>query len=308
MRPKLLALATVLAVVVGVALIVAGAPVAAAPTHRAAACRPWRVHTVRRIGHDWLESLAFDGRGGLTLSDLAQGKILRLTPSGRLSTLVAELTGPGAEVVRGRFLYYTTGDIIPPQATGTIDRLDLRTGRNTVWARGLTMPNGLAFLPDGDAVVTRDLETGPPASDITLVPAHDRGHPRVAWARVPDGNGVAVDPSGRWLYSDRSFSRRGALVRIRIAHPRTVQVIGHLGPGSVPDDISAGAGGVLDIAAFGAGRVVRFDPTARSACTLARGLTSPTAAVAAGKGWPAGDLFVTSSAGFLYELSPPRNG
>ena len=38
---------------------------------------------------------------------------------------------------------------------GTITRVDPSTGATAVWASGLVMPNGLAFLPDGSAVTTR---------------------------------------------------------------------------------------------------------------------------------------------------------
>ena len=48
---------------------------------------------------------------------------------------------PGGQIRRGRFLYFTTGDG-PTTPTGTIERLDLKTKRHTIWARGLTMPNG----------------------------------------------------------------------------------------------------------------------------------------------------------------------
>jgi sugar lactone lactonase YvrE len=267
----------------------------------AAACRPWHVRTLL-TGQGWLESLAFDGRGGLLLSALPQNKILRLDRHRRLTTLLAGVHAPGGEIVRGNYLYFTTGDTVPPASDGTIDRLDLRTGRNNVWARGLSMPNGLAFLPNGDAVVSRDLEGTVPATDITRVPARGR-HPHVNWARIPDSNGLVVDPTGHWLYSDRTASARGTVVRILIAHPRTVQVVGSVGPGSVPDDMSNGPRGVLYIAAFGDGKVLRFDPARHVACTLAAGLAQPTAVIAGGRGWPSGDLFVTSAAGDLYELS-----
>ena len=62
--------------------------------------------------------------------------------------------GPGGEIRIGRYLYFTTGDIIPVTSTGTIERYDLLTGSHYTRAKGLTMPNGLAFLPNGDAVVT----------------------------------------------------------------------------------------------------------------------------------------------------------
>jgi hypothetical protein len=181
--------------------------------------------------------------GGITISALSHEQILRLSRHGRLSVLLAGVNAPGGEIVRGRFLYFTTDDLIPPALGGTIARLDLLTGKSTAWASGLTMPNGLAFLPDGDAVVSRDDETGPPPTDVTRLPAGNRRHPHFNWVRVPDANGLVVDPSGRWLYADRTFSPDGLVDRASIVHPRMVRVIGRLGPGVLPDDMTIASGG-----------------------------------------------------------------
>lgn len=293
-RMKLLGLACVIAAV--------AVPVAAASRHHSA-CSTYTVRTLLS-GQGWLESLAFDGRGGLTISALTQGRILRLTRRGHLTTLLDHVSAPGGEIVRGRSLYFTTGDIVPPAANGTIDRLDMRTGSHTTWARGLAMPNGLAFLPDGDAVVTRDIETGVPATDVTLVPAHNRRHPRTNWIRIPDANGITVDPSGRWLYVDRSFTTDAIVDRVAIDRPRRVQGITRLGAGVIADDMSIDAAGRLYIAGFGTGRIYRLDPRAHASCAIARGMINPTAVIFGGRGWPTDDLFVTSASGYVYELKP----
>lgn len=275
-----------------------------AASRPAAACRPWHA---RRIlsGQAWLESLAFDGHGAMTISALAQGKILRLTPSGRLSVLLSGVPAPGAQVVRGHSLYFTTGDTVTSTANGTIARYDLVTHRRTVWARGLAMPNGLAFLPGGDAVVTRDLEAPPPpATDITRISARTR-RAHVNWARVPDGNGLAVDPTGRWLYTDRTFSADGRVLRIRIAHPGQIRVVARLGAGVAPDDMAIDPAGRLYIAGFASGKVYRLDPRTGAVCALARGLGSPTAAVFGGRGFHPADLYVTTAGGDVYQLSSP---
>jgi hypothetical protein len=297
MRRQLLAAGSVIALMC--APIASGAET---PT-RAHPCRPWHVRALLS-GQGWLESLAFDGRGGMTISALAQGRVLRLSRHGRLSVLADHVSAPGGEIVRGRFLYLTTGDILPAAANGTIERIDVLTGRTSTWARGLTMPNGLAFLPNGDAVVTRDIGTGAPPTDVTRIPARDRRHPRFNWVRLPDTNGSAVDPSGRWLYLDRTFTTDGLVDRVSIAHPRNVKVIARLGAGTAPDDLTIDAAGILWIAAFGDGKVYRLDPRTHASCAIASGLGNPTAAVFGGSGWPAADLFVTSAGGALYELTP----
>ena len=271
---------------------------AAAP---ASACTHWRVRTLL---HDqgWLENLGFDGRGGLTISALLQGRLLRLSPNGRLKTLVASVNAPGGQVRSGRWLYFNTGDSTPVLPNGTIDRLDLRTGKRKTWARGLTMPNGLILLPNGDAVVSRDLGTG---TGLTRVRARDPRHPQFNWAKLDDTNGLAVDPSGRWLYVDRTLSPDGEVDRIRIAHPKTIERVGRLGAGVAPDDMTIDRKGILYIAGFSAGSIYRLDPKTLRSCAIATGLTQPTSVRFGGSGWNRRALYATDAGGHLSVLLPP---
>lgn len=286
------------------------APVTGAPRARGAtqagsaatSCAPWRVRALLS-GQGWLEDFEFDGRGGITISALAQGRILHLSAGGRLTTLVARVFAPGGERRRDRYVYFNTGDTVPPKPTGTIDRLDLRTGKLSIWAHGLTMPNALVFLPDGDAVVSDDVGHG---VGLTRVPARAPRHPQINWARVDDTNGLAVDPSGRWLYIDRTASTDGEVDRVLIANPRTVQVVGRLGAGVAPDDTTIDARGVLYIAGFVSGKIYRLDPRTHSACAIASGLVQPTSARFGGPGWRSRDLYVTDASGHLSELTPPK--
>jgi SMP-30/Gluconolactonase/LRE-like region len=280
-----------------------GIPSPQSATRAVPACRPWRVRTLLS-GQGWLENLAFDGRGAITISALTQGRILRLSRSGHLSTLLASVPAPGGERTIGRYLFFNTGDTVPVKPNGTIERLDLKTGRHTTWARGLTMPNGLAFLPDGDAVVSRDLGTG---TGITRVAADDRRHPQTEWARLDDTNGLAVDASGRWLYTDRTLSPDGEVDRISVANPRRVQAVGRLGAGAAPDDLTLDELGNLFIAGFGSGKIYRVDIRRHLSCVIATGLSQPTSVRFGGAGWPANRLYVTDAAGHLSELTPPRS-
>jgi SMP-30/Gluconolactonase/LRE-like region len=272
---------------------------AAAPAN--AACPRWRVKTML---HDqgWLENLGFDGRGGLTISALVQGRLLRLSPNGRLKTLVPSVSAPGGQVRDGRWLYFNTGDSAPVLPNGTIDRFDLRTGKRKTWARGLTMPNGLVLLPNGDAVVSRDLGTG---TGLTRVRARDPRHPQFNWAKIDDTNGLAVDPTGRWLYVDRTLSPDGEVDRIRIAHPRTIQRVGRLGPGVAPDDMTIDRKGILYIAGFTAGSIYRLDPRTHRSCAIATGLDQPTSVRFGGPGWNRRALYATDAGGHLSVLLPP---
>jgi SMP-30/Gluconolactonase/LRE-like region len=276
----------------------------AARTHLARAagsCRLWHAHQLLS-GQGWLEDLEFDGHGGMTISALVKDRILRLSGRGRLSTLVAGISAPGGQRRIGHNLYFTTGDSVPVTSNGTIDRLDLQTGKHYTWARGLTMPNALVFLGNGDAVVSRDVGTG---TGLTRVPAKGR-RPETEWARIDDTNGLAVDPSGRWLYTDRTFSSDGEVDRVSIANPRRIQVVARLGAGVAADDMTVDQSGILYIAGFGSGKIYRLDTTNHRFCAIATGLTQPTSVRLGGVGWHRSDLYVTDAAGHLSELKPPH--
>jgi hypothetical protein len=264
-----------LAAAVLVAALALSPPPAPAAT---GSCRPWKARTVARdLG--LLENLEFDGRGGMILSNIAHGAIERLMPDGRVTTLAANVNAPGGLRVGGRTLYFNTGDSLPSGqqgiADGTIDRLDLRTGARTTWARGLTMPNGLLLLRGGDALVSRDIG---PGTGITRVPRRDPAAIRTNWAALDDTNGLALDPRGRWLYADRTFAKDSPVVRISLAHPRRVRVIARLhrrGPLLGLDDMTIDRAGVLYIAANGGGQVIRLDTRTRRSCVIARRCATP---------------------------------
>jgi DNA-binding beta-propeller fold protein YncE len=271
-------------------------------TAQARPCADWHARSLLS-GQGWLENLAFDGRGRMTISALGRDRLLKLRRGGQPHTLLSPVAAPGGQALRrGHFLYFVTGDSIPPMPTGTIDRLDLRTGKRTTWARGLTMPNGLTFLPDGDAVVSRDVGTG---TGLTRIPRRHPRHPDFNWAGIDDTNGLAVDPDGRYLYVTRTFSADGEVDRISIAHPSRVRAIGHLGAGVSPDDMTIDARGILYVAGFLAGKVFRLNPRTGRSCAIATGINGPTSPRFGGAGWFRKRLYVTTAGGDLVALRPP---
>lgn len=279
----------------------------------ASSCHTWSARTIAS-GLGSLENIAFDGQGGLLISATSRDAVERLTRGGKRTTLVSGLKGPGGLRVRGNVLYFNTGDTLQAgllgTPDGTIGRLDLRTHARSTWARGLTMPNGLAFLPDGDAVVSRDV-TGPgiQSTGITRVPARAPRHPRTRWAALEDTNGLAVDPSGRWLYADETFTRESRVYRIRIADPREIGVVAELGGVGVPkglDDLTIDRAGVLFLAANGAGEVIRLDPRTGASCVIVSGLQNPSALkFGRGPGWSCNRLYAVGFDGRVRELIPP---
>jgi len=296
MRARLAAAVVTLAL----GLLVGSAPAAGA------ACRHWSARTLLS-DRGWLENLAFDGRGGLFLSALERSAILRVRPSGRASVLLDSVDSPGGLRVRNGSLFFNTGDDAISGsmglADGTIGRYRFDTRRRTTWASGLTMPNGLIFLPNGDAVVSRDIGTG---TGMTRIRARDRRHPQINWSPQADSNGMAVDPSGRWLYTDETGSVDSRVVRIRIAHPRRIRTVARLGRSKGLDDMTIDRRGRLFVAAFATGEVIRLNPATRASCVIGSKLGHPTSVrFGAGRGWSRRSLYLTSADGTLQKLSPP---
>jgi sugar lactone lactonase YvrE len=262
-------------------------------------------------GFGSLENLEFDGSGGMFLSASTSKAVLRITPHGGISTVVANVNSPGGLRKRGRYLYFNTGDAaqsgVLSLSDGTLSRVDLKTHRVSVRAAGLTMPNGLVFLPGGDAVTSRDLGSG---TGLTRIRRRDPGHPQFRWAALDDTNGLAIDPSGRWLYVDQTFTADSAVYRIRISDPRRLNVVAQLGDGGgVPkglDDLTIDRRGDLFLAANGAGEVIRLNPRTRARCVIGTGFQNPSAPkFGRGRGWRSDSLYVTGFDGAVRELRPP---
>ncbi len=293
-------------------LAAAATALLAAPGAAAAAegdCTPWTMRTVAS-GLGSLENLEPDGRGGMLISASSRRAVERLTPDGKTSGVVSDVEAPGGLRVRGATLFFNTGDSSQSGALGrndgTLDTVNLDTGVRSTYARGLTMPNGLVFLPNGDAVVSRSVGTG---TGLTRVPVADPSQPQFRWADLDDTNGLAVDPTGTWLYVDETFTLESTVRRIRIADPRTIEVVARLGGGGVPkglDDLTIDAAGILYITANGAGEVIRLDPATGASCVIAAGLRNPSAVkFGRGPGWPEANLYVSGFDGAVRELTPP---
>ena len=285
--------------------LLAGAPAA----HAANPCARWSDRTLSS-GLGSLENIEFDGLGGLLLSASDRHAIARLGRDGKVTDLVPDVSSPGGMRVRRGVLFFNTGDAadsgIFGKSDGTIDRFDLATRRRTVYAKGLIMPNGLVFVPNGDALTSRDLG-GPPA--IYVVPHRDPAHPRV-WAQTDDSNGMAVDPTGRWLYVNQTFKHDSPVLRIRISDPAKIEVLARVGEAKGLDDMTIDRAGVLYLAANGAGEIIRLDPRTGASCVIAGGAAAGwhfTSAVkfGCGPGWPSDHLFAVGFDGVVHELTPP---
>jgi hypothetical protein len=284
--------------------------VAAAQT--ATSCPGWEQRTVASdLGR--LENLEFDGRGGALLSVSDADAITRVAPAGTAARLVEGIESPGGLRVRWPFLYANTDNAaqtaLAGSTAGTIERIDLRTGARSTFARGLVSPNGLVLLADGDALVSRALGSG---SGITRVDAGDPSRPQPNWARVDGSNGLTLDAAGRWLYVALTFTPESRVVRVDVTDPARVEEVGRLtgaGPPKGIDDLAIDADGVLYLAANATGEVLRFDPASETVCAVATGLRQPSSVrIGCGPGWGADSLYVTSFDGTLREVRAPPGG
>lgn len=274
-----------------------------------AACAEWSESTVVS-DQGLLENLAFDRTGGMLLSANTQRAILRVNRRRSVKPLIEDVNAPGGLRVRGRVLYFNTGNSLASGlqdlTDGTIDRFHLKRERRSTWARGLTMPNGLAFLPNGDAVVSRDIGTG---TGVTRIRARRPGLPQFNWATLDDTNGLAVDPGGRWLYAVATFVPGSPVYRIRIANPSRVRLVAELadgGPLKGLDDIAIDRRGRLYVTANLTGEVIRLNPESGATCAIAEGLPNPSAAkFGRGRGWSKSSLYVTGFDGTVRRLAPP---
>ena len=293
-----------LRLLVAALLLAATTPLVGVADAAGGPCRPWTV-TDLATGQGVLENLLptpheifFSGGG-----------VMRFTRSGPPS-LVAAAASPGALRIRDGALWFVTGDASMSgalgRADGTLQRLDLRTHRQTTWASGLTMPNGFTFLPDGSAVTSRDV-SGLKPTGITRIRNHVV---QPSWSGQNDSNGLVVDRTGRYLYSDETFTLASNVYRTEIAHPSHRTVVASLGGLAIPpkglDDLTLSTSGVLYVAANSGGQVIRVDPRTGSSCVVATGLTTISSVrQGAGGDFPTNRLYATTFTGRLAEISPP---
>jgi sugar lactone lactonase YvrE len=289
--------------------VLAAALVGAPAAHAVDPCAPWGDRVVAE-GLGSLENVEVDGHGGLLVSASDQDGIVRIARDGRSRVLVPNVVSPGGLRVRAGVLWFNTHDTLQSgfmdRPDGTLERFDLRTRKRSVFARNIIMPNGLVFLPNGNALTSRDIG-GPPA--IYVVPRRNPAAHR-AWAQTDDSNGMAVDPTGRYLYAVQTFKADSPLLRIPIANPAKIEVLARLGSAKGLDDMTIDRDGILYIAANGTAEIIRFNPRNKRSCTIAGGVDAGwrnTSAVkfGCGPGWRSDHLFAVGFDGVVHELTPP---
>ena len=258
-----------------------------------------------------LESVIVDPQGRLFFtsqtSDGLQGAVLRMDhPNATPVEIAGAIDSPGGLAFDERgMLLVGFGNSPHGGLIGNVVGLagvllvDPETGERETWTTGLGMANGIARAADGTIFASSDL-----TSHIDRVDPH--GNVDRRWARVPSANGLAIDPTGRYLFAAQTFVP-AAIKRVEIANPAKVTTYaqpGPLGRTAMLDGLAIDDAGVLYVAANGAGQIWRVD-TNRSICALARGLGCPSA-VAVGQGsdgFHAGNLYAVTFHGDIIELT-----
>jgi hypothetical protein len=278
----------------------------------APACVPWTVTTVAD-GFGVLENLAFDGDGTMLLSEsipFGDGAIRTLTPSGAEGTLVSEVQSPGGIVVDGDRVVFTTGNNVMAglwgSANGTVDAVDRDGGNRTTLTEGLSMPNGLGLLDNGDLLVTHAFGDAP---GLTRIPASDPATAATVRTDIGSANGLFI--ASDKVYVGNTVDR-STEVHVLDAGDLTGEVTTLTLPGggaaNAGDDLAVDADGLVYIALNGAGKIVRIDPSTGDSCEIATDLPMTSSVrFGAGAGWDPTSLYTTSFDGTVHRLTPPEN-
>jgi len=265
-------------------------PVLGAPTSLSVPmCDPPPRVRVLASGLGLLESAIVDGQGRLFFTsqtwDGLTGAVLRMDhPDAAPVELAGGIVSPGGLAFDERgMLLVGFGDSPQGGLIGNVAGLagllllNPDSGERETWITGLGMANGVARAADGTIFASNDFGT-----HIDRVDRYGNVHRR--WARVPSANGLAIDPTGRYLYASQTFAP-AAVKRVEIANPTNVTTHARPGPlaqAAALDGLAIDHTGRLYVAANGAGQIWRIEPNG-SIRALARGLKCPSA-VAIGHG------------------------
>lgn len=285
--------------------------VAAAPV---STCTPWTVGTIAD-GFGVLENLAFDGHGKMLLSESpvpGEGAVRTLTPAGAKGTLVSGTPSPGGLVVRDGRVVFTTGNNVMAGmmngTNGTVESVRLDGSDRTVIAKGLTMPNGLAALENGDLLVTQAFGDKP---GLTRIPATGSREPQRVRTDLGSANGLAVSTDGATVYVGNTVDRDTELRALQasdLTGAVSTTTVSGAGAANAGDDLTVGADGYVYMALNGAGKVVRIAPATGDTCEIATGLPlTSSVRFGAGDGWDAASLYTTSFTGAVHRLTPPTS-
>ncbi len=209
-----------------------------------------------------LEGPSFERYGDLVLAEAKGGRVFRLTPDRKLTTVVPEnkLSLGGLAVHRdGRIFGAGTGDMrrgsivaVQPDGSGM---------RAVVPAEAGYVVNDLVFDAEGGFYFTdfRGTSTDPKGGVYHVSP--DFGTVTPVLPHLAQANGVALSPDGKVLWATE-FGRN-LLHRVELADATTPNPLGASVPyyftGPAPDSMRVDSDGNVYVAMYGQGRVLAFN-------------------------------------------------
>lgn len=216
-----------------------------------------------------LEGPAFDRQGHLLFVDVYGGRILRLSPERRLTTVYQELDLRPAGIAihkDGRIFAACLGATDPDDQfrRGSIIAIDPDgTNRQTIVSPDLgVVPDDLVFDDQGGLYFT-DFRGSPtdPAGGVYYVTPDFRAV-RPLLPRMCGANGIALSPDGRVLWATEFCLNR--LHRIDLSAPGVIQRFGATVPyhfvGRAPDSMRTDSEGNVYVALYQQGRFLVFSP------------------------------------------------
>ena len=260
-------------------------------------------------GQGSLEAAIVDEQGRLFYSATTQKAIMRLDhPDAEPKVLAAGIESPGGLAFDEDGMLLVGGpNSVANGAVGNVLglsqllRIHPESGARTVVATGLSMGNGLVRGPDGSVYASDDI--GVNIDRIRLDAAGSRVER--GWAKLLSPNGLAIDPTGRWLYAAQTFVP-AAIARVDLTDPRRVEEYVRM----PVEDIASGLDGMtidgagrLLVTANVPGEVWRVS-TDRSVCRLGGGVPNASA-VAVGRGptgFSARNAYAVGFSGRIIEL------
>lgn len=221
---------------------------------------PWLdVH--RRLGfHSFLEGPSFDRDGNFYCTDIAFGRIFRVSPQGEWDVVVEYDGEPnGLKIHRDGSLYiadHKKGLLRIEPSSGRIDTLLERA-----WGEPFKGLNDLFFTPNGDVYFTDQGQTGLQDPSGRLFRYSRDGRLDLVLADIPSPNGLIVSPDQNqvWLAVTRMnnvwrlfFTPDGRATKVGVF----VQLSGGVGP----DGMAMDEAGNLVVCHVFVGSVWVFNP------------------------------------------------
>ncbi len=213
-------------------------------------------------GYGTIEGPTVDAEGGLYFSDVDNGGVYRLTPSGHIEQIVPRRKG-----VAGLCLHSDGGIVV-----GGRDLCHVRDGQSRIIfgrddyaGAGLPDVTGFQDIHADDqgrifAGTVRSYDWSGPPSSLLLV----TGQKEVAllYEGVAGSNGLALDWDRQRLYHSSSYDHE-ILVSDKVGD-RAYRIVNRFSTaplGGIPDGMALDAEGCLWVAMYGAGCIGRFAPS-----------------------------------------------